>query len=293
LIEGPSGSGKELFAREIHRLSGRSKGSFVAVNCGALPDTLLESELFGYRKGAFTDARKDKPGRFALAEGGTMLLDEVGDVSAALQVKFLRVLQEREYEPLGATTPVKADVRIIAATNRPLGELVEKGQFRDDLYYRLNVVKIAVPPLSRRREDIPLIADHIVERLNIRTDKRIKGLSNGTLDVLMNHSFPGNVRELENILEHAFILCRGDLIQTSHLPRDLVESNTGTVASSPEERPGALQNAEIREIQHALERFCGNRSKTAAALGIHKTTLWRKMKRYGIDPDDLPTHQDA
>jgi PAS domain S-box-containing protein len=281
LIEGPSGSGKELFARAIHNLSGR-KGEYVALNCGALPDTLLESELFGYEKGAFTEAKKDKPGRFKLAEGGTILLDEIGDVSTALQLKLLRVLQEKEYEPLGAVTTVKADVRIIAATNKILSGLVEGGTFRQDLYYRLNVVKLSLPPLSRRREDIPYLLEHFIDRFNAVKGKNIVGVSDEALDILMGYDFPGNVRELENFIEYAFILCHGRVIETEHLPRELLENSPAKETKGVKPAVGPLESAEIGSIIEALREYGGNRRKTAAHLGINKTTLWRKMKKYEL-----------
>jgi len=212
LIEGPTGSGKELVAKAVHNLSTRAGRRFVAVNCGALPDTLLESELFGYKKGAFTDANKDKPGRFAMAEGGTLFLDEISDISTALQVKLLRVLQEKEYEPLGATTTVKANVRVIAATNKRLSDQVARGAFREDLYYRLNVVRIALPPLADRREDIPLLVNHFIRQFNAEQAKRIEGISEEALALLLRHSFPGNVRELQNVIEHAVVLSHSDII---------------------------------------------------------------------------------
>lgn len=282
LIEGPSGSGKELFARAIHNLSSRQKRRMVVVNCGALPDTLLESELFGYVKGAFTDAKRDKPGRFALAEGGTIFLDEIGDVSAALQAKLLRVLQEKEYEPLGATQPRKANVRVIAATNRSLADLMAEGSFRSDLYYRLNVVKVVLPPLSRRREDIPLLVDHFIRKFNATMGKEIAGVSQPVLDLLMRHDFPGNVRELENAIEHAFVLCRGREIQLEHLPAELVEKHPDTPGEVPGAAENPLERAEARAIMEALAKHNGNRRATAAELGIDTTTLWRKMKKHGI-----------
>ncbi|NQT20007.1 MAG: sigma 54-interacting transcriptional regulator, partial [Planctomycetes bacterium] len=194
LIQGPSGSGKELFAKAIHHLSPWAEGPYVRVNCGALPDSLLESELFGYVKGAFTGADRDKPGRFAAAEGGTLLLDEIGDVSSAMQVKLLHAIQEREYEPLGANTPQKADVRIIAASNRNLAEMVNQESFRNDLFYRINVVRIDLPSLAERREDVPLLIEHFIRRFNAKRDKDISGVSDAVMEILMRHSFPGNVR---------------------------------------------------------------------------------------------------
>jgi PAS domain S-box-containing protein len=281
LIQGPSGSGKELFARAIHDLSDRREKPYVVVSCGALPDTLLESELFGYVRGAFTDAKRDKPGRFALAEGGSIFLDEIGDISPAMQVKLLRVLQEREYEPLGATRPVTADVRIIAATNRNLERLVRDDDFRQDLYYRLNVVKIELPPLNRRREDIPLLVEHFIHSFNLKKGKHITGVTGEVMDLLMGYEFPGNVRELENIVEHAFVLCHSTQIGLEHLPSEL----TGAVRRRMEATDLAadpLREAEARTIREMLRRMDGHRRRTAKALGIHPTTLWRKMKSLGI-----------
>lgn len=274
LIEGPTGSGKEMVARAIHNLSSRNEKPLVAVNCAALPDTLLESELFGYEAGAFTDARKSKPGRFARAEGGTILLDEIGDISPALQVKLLRVLQEKEYEPLGATRPVKSDARIVAATNKNLLELVGKGQFRQDLYYRINIMKLALPPLKDRKEDIPLLVQHFVNRFNTLKARDISGLSEEALAVLMHYDFPGNIRELENIIEHAFILCKNGLIQPGHLPGHL-QLAAGALSTGGSK----LSEIEARVIYETLSRNGGKRLATARELGINKTTLWRKMKR--------------
>jgi len=281
LIQGPSGSGKELFAKAIHNLSLRKDNPFIKVNCGALPDNLLESELFGYVKGAFTDAKKDKPGRFALADGGTIFLDEIGDMSPALQVKLLRVLQDREYESLGGTSTVKVDVRVVAATNKDLVTLVQSRQFRDDLYYRLNVMKIDLPPLVRRREDISLLAERFVEKFYLKTGKNLSGVSHEVMSFFMRYDFPGNVRELENIIEHAFVMCKGDVIELRHLPSELIErSKEALLEEEKVDRP--LQRAEAESIRKVLERNRGNRLRTARELGIDRTTLWRKIKRYGI-----------
>jgi PAS domain S-box-containing protein len=282
LIEGPTGSGKELFAKAIHNLSGRSKRKYVAVNCAALPDTLLESELFGYKKGAFTDARQDKPGRFALAEGGTLLLDEIGDISAALQVKLLRVLQEKEFEPLGGTHAVKADVRVIAATNRPLADLMARGTLREDLYYRLNVVRIALPPLAERREDIPLLASHFLRQFSLRQGKTVDAISAEALGLLMGYDYPGNVRQLQNIIEHAVVICRSAQVEAECLPADLTEELAIRKVSPPNDRRPPLMEAEAQKILETLHRYGGHRTKTAAALGIDTSTLWRKIKKYGI-----------
>ena len=282
LIQGASGTGKELYANAIHNLSRRKTRPFIQVNCGALPDTLLESELFGYVKGAFTDAKKDKPGRFAIAHGGTIFLDEVGDMSPSLQVKLLRVLQEKEFEPLGSNRPMKADVRIIAATNKDLTKLVTEGKFRDDLYYRLNVVKIDLPPLSQRREDIPLLIDAFIQKFNARMGKQITGVSDQALRLLLNHDFPGNVRELENIIEHAFILCRGNLIDLDCLPKELTRTSATMDTSLPLKKESPFGKAEAEVIEKTLNKYQGSRVKSAQELGIERTTLWRKMKRYGL-----------
>ncbi len=285
LIEGPSGSGKELFARAIHTLSGR-RGGFVALNCAALPDTLLESELFGYVRGAFTGAVRDKEGRFSLARHGTIFLDEIGDISPALQLKLLRVLQEKEFEPLGSTTTIRADVRVIAATNRNLKEEMEKGRFRADLYFRLNVIHIALPSLAERREDIPLLIHHIMDRFNRSKKKQVTSVTPAVLDILMRYDYPGNVRELENIIEHGFAMCRDRTIDVDSLPDGLAPATgreSGENGATPAGAADPLASAEASAILAALERFDGNRSRTAAHLGIDKTTLWRKMKKYRID----------
>ena len=284
LIQGDSGTGKELVARAIHNLSSRSGGPFVAVSCGALPDTLLESELFGYKAGAFTDAKKDKPGRFAMAEGGTLFLDEVGDVSPTLQVRLLRVLQERVYEPLGATESIRANVRIVAATNRDLGEMVGAGSFRQDLYYRINVIQLVLPPLRDRKEDIPLLVDHFLGTLSRLQGKDVVGVADEVVDILMAYDFPGNVRELENIIEHAFVLCREGVIERKHLP-DSVGSALGSEHTTAG-RAGTLKEMERGAIVDALRRNGWNRTAAARELGIHKSTLFRKIKALEIELPD-------
>ncbi len=281
LIHGASGTGKELVARAIHALSPRRKRRFVAVNCGALPDTLLESELFGYKAGAFTDAKRNKPGRFALAAGGTLFLDEIGDISPAMQVRLLRVLQEKTYEPLGSVEPVRADVRIIAATNKDLGGLVSQKKFREDLYYRIHVVQIDVPPLKERREDIPLLVDHFIANHNLMQDREITGLSKEALSLLLRHDFPGNVRELQNILEHAFVLCRTGTIELHHFPPDLTHI-AAREFMDPRQRMN-LKSVEKSLIQEALANHRGNRAFAARDLGINLSTLYRKIQRLDID----------
>jgi PAS domain S-box-containing protein len=286
LVEGEPGTGKELVARAIHNLGPRRDKPFVAVNCGALPDSLAESELFGYVKGAFTDAVKNKPGRFALAEGGTLFLDEVGEISPAMQIKLLRVLQEREYMPLGGVAPVPADVRVLAATNRNLASEVSYGKFRQDLFYRLNVVRINLPPLRARLEDVPLLIARFIEKFNALQGRRITSISERAMAQLLRHDYPGNVRELENAIEHGFVVCGGSVIEREDLPPhiigeqvaplDLPDTATGTDM-------GPLQGAEALAIREALANHHGVRTLAAKELGISRNTLWRKMKRYEID----------
>ncbi|HNZ10954.1 MAG TPA: sigma 54-interacting transcriptional regulator [Smithellaceae bacterium] len=280
LIEGESGTGKELFARAIHNLSPRKKQPFVAVNCSALPDTLLESELFGYKAGAFTDAKKDKPGRFRLAQNGTLFLDEIGEITLAMQVKLLRVLQEKTYEPLGATQSIEHNVRIIAATNKYLEELVRQKKFREDLYYRINVFKITLPPLRERMEDIPLLIEHFIERFNVLQKKSVTGISDEAMSVLMSYSYPGNIRELANIVERAFILCKTGVIEKKHLPDSLFTVKP----SRTEEGNLCLRDVEAEYLINALGQNNWNCPQTAKQLGIHKSTLYRKIKSFGIKP---------
>jgi len=278
LIEGASGTGKELFARALHDLSPRRDGPFVAVNCAAIPEALLESEIFGYVRGAFTGANRDRAGRLAAAAGGTFFLDEVGELRPALQVRLLRMMQERTYEPLGSNRTLKADVRIVAATNRDLRAMLDSGEFREDLFYRLNVIRLRLPPLRDRKEDIPLLVEHFVGRLSRVMGKDIVGLTEVALGVLMAHDWPGNVRELSNALEYAFVLCPGGLIDGRHLPRELASLGGGEVRAAK-----TLDDAEARFIRESLAKNGGSRLATARQLGVHKTTLWRKMKRHGIE----------
>ncbi|MBI4763291.1 MAG: sigma 54-interacting transcriptional regulator [Deltaproteobacteria bacterium] len=278
LIQGPSGSGKELLAKAIHNLSPRKEKPFVAINCSALPETLLESELFGYVRGAFTDAKKDKPGKFGLADSGTLFLDEIGDLPLTVQAKLLRVLQEKIYEPLGSNVSKPVKARVTSATNKKLKELVKAGLFRDDLYYRLKVIQIDLPTLKERREDIPLLIDHFLNKFNLRTGKKITLVSPKVLQLLMHYDYPGNIRELENIIEHAFVLCHGSTIQLAHLPPELHQETeeSGLLHSSTDTK---LKKREKELILQTLEKCHGNRTLTAKALGLHPTTLWRKLKR--------------
>jgi PAS domain S-box-containing protein len=280
LIHGETGTGKELLAKAIHGMSSRSQKPFVAVNCGALPDTLLESELFGYKKGAFTGATQDKPGRFALAGDGTLFLDEIGEISSALQVRLLRVLQEHTFEPLGATRPEKSGARILVATNRNLAAMVKKGEFRQDLYYRINIISLELPPLRRRKEDIPLLVEHFVGRFNRLQGKNVTGFTPGAYSLLMGHDWPGNIRELENVVERAFVLCTAKWISPEHLPAEL----TGHKARPAEvgDIDSAIRFAEEQSILGALKRNSFNRAAAARELGIHKTTLYRKIKNLDV-----------
>jgi PAS domain S-box-containing protein len=280
LIQGETGTGKELLARAVHSLSPRREKPFVAINCGALPDTLLESELFGYKAGAFTGANKDKPGRLALAEGGTIFLDEIADMSAALQVKLLRVLQEKTYEPLGSLKPLTANLRIVVASNKDLSTLISEGSFRQDLYYRVNVVRLDLPPLRERKEDIPVLIEYFVNRFNLLRGKEILGVNHEVLALLMSHDYPGNIRELENIIEHAFVICQRGLIEPRHLPENLVSKLPQP--SKLIEASSRLRGLEQRILMETLRRNQFNRLAAARELGIHKSTLFRKLKAWGV-----------
>jgi transcriptional regulator with PAS, ATPase and Fis domain len=283
LIEGPSGSGKELLARAVHNFSLRHRKPLIAVNCGALPETLFESELFGYAKGAFTDAKRDKAGRLSLAEGGTLFLDEVSELSPATQVKLLRVLQEREYEPLGSVKTVRSNVRVIAATNSRLAELVSNGRFRDDLYFRLAVVRLTIPSLNERREDIPYLVEHFIEKFNAKRGKNISGVTPECMELFMRHEFTGNVRELENLIEYAFVLCHDQEIDVRHLPEDFQNLVPSSAETLPPQDLSRLKLAEADTIQAALRRNKYDMGRTARDLKVSRTTLWRKIKRYGIE----------
>ncbi len=285
LLCGETGTGKELLARAIHELSARAENPFIAINCGALPDTLLESELFGYKAGAFTGANKDKPGRFAQARGGTIFLDEIGDVSQAMQVRLLRVLQERKIEPLGGTSPMDVDVRVLAATHRDLGKMLESGQFRQDLFYRINVMKIDIPPLRKRKEDIPLLVEHFIQKFNRIQAKSVEGITAEAIALLMTHDYPGNIRELENLIEHAFVLCENGWIEPHHLPNGPAQFSSGRTGGRNFHE--AVNAFEAQLIRDAMHKNHYSRLETARSLGIHKTTLFRKMKALGIE---FPEH---
>ncbi|MGA9752619.1 MAG: sigma 54-interacting transcriptional regulator [Acidobacteriota bacterium] len=288
LITGASGTGKELVAKAIHNHGARRRRPFVAVNCAALPETLLESELFGYRRGAFTDAKRDKAGRIAQAEGGTLFLDEVGDLPKSLQVKLLRFLQEKSYEPLGSNLTLKADVRVITATHRDLDAMVREGGFREDLFFRLNVLQITLPALSKRPEDIPLLVRHFIQRFREATGKPILDVTPEALSALLRYDYPGNIRELENLIERAFILCNESEIQIECLPPHVAEC-AGLPAKPAEGEDRGLVRLEVEAIRAALASHANNRSRAAKELGIHRSTLLRKMRRYGLlSPGDGP-----
>ena len=279
LITGESGTGKEVLARTMHQISPRKEGPFITVNCGALPDNLLESELFGYKTGAFTGAVKDKPGRFHLARGGTIFLDEIGELSPAMQVKLLRVLQDKTFEPLGSTKTEKSDARVIAATNRDLEEEVKAGRFREDLFYRINVIRLHLPPLRERQEDIPLLTEQFIRLFNSRRKNPIQGVSPEVYQAFLSYGWPGNIRELENVIERAFILCRSSVITPDLLPPELAPPGPPRDTSSLQK---VSERAEASLLRDVLERNGGDKVKAARELGIHKSTLYRKLKRLGL-----------
>ena len=278
LIQGETGTGKEVIAHAIHDEGTRRSKPFVAINCGALPEHLLESELFGYKKGAFTGADRDKPGRFALVRDGTLFLDEIGEISPAMQVRLLRVLQEREFEPLGSTHSEPMRARIIAASHHNLQELVKAGQFREDLFYRLDVVRLEIPPLRARQEDIPSLVAELLARSNERMGRDVQSMAPEVMSILLNHDWPGNIRQLANVIERAVVLCRGDHIEIENLPDEMRAANT----TCPGLASRVRQQAESAAILTALKNNDYNRKKTAAALGMHPTSLYRKIKAWGL-----------
>jgi two-component system response regulator HydG len=280
LIQGESGTGKEVVARYVHNLSGRSDGPFLSINCGALPENLLESELFGHVKGSFTGAVRDKQGLFAAARGGTFFLDEVGEMPPSLQVKLLRVLQEREVIPVGATESIPVDVRIIAATNRDLEEEVRRGNFRSDLFYRLNVIALGLPPLRDRREDLLMLIELFLQNLANEQGGEPKALASEALDAVAVYEWPGNVRELENALEHANVLSRGSLIEVHHLPERITKRRKEPLVAERSYRNPTLDVIERAYIMWVLQAEGGNKTRAAEVLGIDPSTLYRKLSRY-------------
>ncbi|MBD3236612.1 MAG: AAA domain-containing protein [Candidatus Eisenbacteria bacterium] len=300
VITGESGTGKEKVARQIHYQSKRSRAPFVAVNAGAIPDSLMESELFGHVRGAFTDAKTSKRGFFEVADRGTLFLDEIAEMSPQMQVKLLRALQEREIRPVGGESPIRVDVRVVAATNRDLRALMKEGRFREDLFYRLNVFHLHVPALRDRKEDIPYLVSFFLARFSRRFGKRVGELSDRAWGHVMNYDFPGNVRELENAIERGVILADGETIKVRDLPAEIVEHGVPRLdAAEARERVGggepgsgsaeagyspelSLAEVEARHIEKVIARFGGNLSAAARSLGVSRSTLWRKMKRYGI-----------
>jgi PAS domain S-box-containing protein len=282
LIQGPTGSGKDLLAKVIHEQSQRKSGPFIKVNCAAIPETLLESELFGYLRGAFSGAHQDKPGLFQLADQGTIFLDEIGDLPLALQAKLLRVLEDKEFYPLGAKKTIRVDVRILAATNQNLEKMIQERRFREDLYYRLNVIRLELPPLKERLKDIPLLIDHFLKKNNLEKGKKIRRFDEKALNILLHYDYPGNIRELENIIEHACLLGQGEVIRVDDLPLFLQSR-----FPLPEKRLPTSDDRSLHEksvILNILKANGWNRLKTAEILKMNRTTLWRKMKHYDLNP---------
>ncbi len=281
LITGESGTGKELIAKYIHRHGRRSASIFLALNCGAFTEELLTSELFGHEKGAFTGAVAQKKGLIEMAHGGTLFLDEITEMSPAMQVRLLRVLQEKEFIRVGGTVPLQVDVRFVAATNRNIHEAIESGDFRQDLYYRLNVVTLALPPLAERRDDIPILAHFFLKKHSERMGKKVESISNDVMQLLSGYDFPGNIRELENVIERGVALTKGNVLEASHLPEDLRRMRLKVFRRDAGRIP-SLDAQEKTYIQWVLREVDGNRSRAAAILGIDRVSLWRKLKRYGI-----------
>jgi transcriptional regulator with PAS, ATPase and Fis domain len=284
IIYGESGTGKELLASAIHKLGPRRKGPFIKVNCAALSESLLESELFGHVKGAFTGADRTRVGRFEAANGGDIFLDEIGDLPLSTQVKLLRVLQEKEIEKVGDHRPISIDVRILAATNQDLSTLMEESRFREDLYYRISVIPIHLPPLRERREDIPLLMDAFINRIHLKADKPISGMSSEALDLLYSYDWPGNVRELINVIEYSFVLCHEGEVMPDHLPAKVTGKQPRV---TPRRRAVKKQtdDAERKRILEALAATGGNQSKAAEILGISRVTLWKRLKAFDIQVD--------
>jgi PAS domain S-box-containing protein len=282
IIYGESGTGKEMVAAAVHRLGARSSGPYIKVNCAALNENLLESELFGHVKGAFTGAEQNRIGRFEAADKGDIFLDEIGDLPMATQTKLLRVLQEKEFERVGDHNPISLDVRVIAATNKNLEKLMTEGRFRDDLFYRLNVIPIYLPPLRARREDVPLLTEAFIQRLQLKTGKSIIGISKNAMEQFLAYDWPGNVRELINALEYAFVLCPQDEITCEHLPAKIgVRAEHGIDARSAT-MPGVVQQEERRKLIEALQESGGNKTAAARRLGISRVTLWKRLKKHNI-----------
>jgi PAS domain S-box-containing protein len=281
-ITGESGTGKELAARAIHLNSSRKYGPFIAINCSAFAETLIESELFGHEKGAFTGAIKTKVGRFELAQGGTLFLDEIGDLSIQIQTKLLRVLETREFERVGGNKAIKLNARIIAATNKNLSEEILAGKFREDLFYRINVMNVHLPPLRERKDDLPLLVNHFIDQFNFKFGKKIKQFSSSAYDYLEEYNWSGNIRELENVIEHCFVLCNGEIIQTEHLPKRLKSFLNANLEKPNQNKANNFRDAEKELIISVLNRNNWNRTKSAIELGINPSTLWRKMKKLNI-----------
>lgn len=284
IITGESGTGKELLARYLHFMSQRSEGPFMAINCGAFTEELLTNELFGHEKEAFTGAANMKKGLIETAKGGTLFLDEITEMPPSMQVKLLRVIQEREVMRLGSTEPIKVDVRFLAATNRDLHEMIKEGLFRQDLYFRLNVVSFRIPPLSERKDDIPLLSYYFLKKHSVMQRKDVSEISQEVIALLMNYDFPGNVRELENIIERGIALSHGNVVETAHLPEDLKELSIRTFRKKEGKYP-SLDDQEMTYIKWVLQEVGGNKTLAAQILGIDRVSLWRKLKKYGLEEE--------